>query len=201
MIRRVAVRRTSHKAEKQTGCRPSAYTGPMKSKKPLTLPSTAPDYPSLPDLTRRGFLIAAGSLAAAGLLVRPARAQAQKRVEIVIRLPNPYTFRHGNQRLERLAAQTADSGMVAFLASRAEADGIQKTVLTVLEAHSCVDLGDGKRLAALQVKLGQALANRYQLQTRRRAAAPTVTIFVGLPVPSCRGKCAPPVPYCQPPRP
>jgi hypothetical protein len=62
-----------------------------------------------------------------------------------------------------------------------------------------VDLGDGKRLAALQVKLGRALASRYQERTRRRALAPTVTLFVGLPVPSCLGQCPVPVPYCRPP--
>jgi hypothetical protein len=72
-------------------------------------------------------------------------------------------------------------------------------VRKVLDAHTCADLRQGKRLAKLQRRLAKALAARFRKRQKVGIAAPTVVLFVGVPMRACKGDCAAPVPICKPP--
>jgi hypothetical protein len=182
----------------------------MKTLSPLPEYRSEGSYPSLHETSRRGFLrsaLAGSSLAAAALLLpgRGARAAAPRRrppeKQVELRLSRGYTFRHGNQRLERLVVQSPDEALITLLGTRTESPAIEKVVVQILDAHSCVDLGDGKRLAALQQRLAKAIATHASTRTRRKVVPPVVTLFIGLPYATCLGTCPAPVPYCRPPTP
>lgn len=175
-------------------------------------------YPSLVDCalpesagsSRRVFLKGAAAVCAglAGGLLAGARertASAAPAGKAAQRIPLPlksrYRFQHGNYELQRAVAQTGDAGLGRFLSEPKEAARIEAALRKVLDRHSCVDLLDGKRLARLQIQVGDALTAVYRQRTGRAAPRPTVVLFVGVPAVSCLGDCAPPTPVCRPPRP
>lgn len=120
---------------------------------------------------------------------------------VTLRFQRRYVFRHGNYELQSAVAQTGDTQLAGFLADPKAALGLEAALRRVLDAHSCVDLLQGKRLARLQERLGTALVEHYRKTTRRMAAAPTVVLFVGVPNDRCRGDCPAATPICRPPTP
>jgi len=175
-------------------------------------------YPSVIDselahVSRRGFLRAALSTsAAAGVMVVAggglslAGGRRPKTYKTSVNAGHRYTFKHGNYEVQRIAVQTRSERLLRFLENKREAAGVTKAVRKVLDAHTCADLRNGKRLARLQRRVGKAIGAHYRKRTKRYVAAPTVVIFVSVPrYRHCRGRCRPAAPYCsvpqKPPRP
>jgi hypothetical protein len=169
-------------------------------------------YPSVIDseldhVSRRGFLrvaltssAAAGVMLAAGGATSLAGGRRPKTYKTRIHIGRRYRFRYGNYELSRIAVQSKSERFIQFLQNKKETPGVIKAVRKVLDAHTCADLTDGKKLARLQRRVGKAVVARYRLRTRRRIAAPTVVLFVSVNrYSSCRGKCRPSAPYCRVP--
>jgi len=153
-------------------------------------------YPSVADidLSRRGFLgaaaaaaaataAAAAAVGAAGLgsaLLWPGTAQAggHGRGQRVV-LPFRHRLRGCKHLIEKLVVLSKDRRLIAFLTAKKERRGIYTVLLATLKAYKCADLHSAKRLGIMQQALGKALAARYRTRTRRRTAAPAVTIIVG----------------------
>ena len=182
----------------------------MKKIQPHTTYDNDTGYPSAIEdhLSRRGFMRSAlaGTAATAGLLMQAPdgnarRPRTPKPKRVTLNLSNRYRFKHGNYQIQKIVLQTRSSALVAFLEDRREATGVQAALKKVLDAHSCVDLLNGKKLARLQLRVAKALTKQYRFRTRRVVATPTVVLFVGVPGTNCLGDCAPPVPFCRPPRP
>jgi len=72
--------------------------------------------------------------------------------------------------------QTKDARLIAFIKDRAERKGIDGALRPLVVGASCGDFTDGKRLAALQRKLGTTLAKRFRGRKKRRTARPIVTL-------------------------
>jgi len=181
----------------------------MKKIQPCKSYEDHESYPSVVDtrLSRRTFLRSAltTTAAAAGVMLAPRTGLSGGRPKpklhkIHIRFRSTYRFKYGNYQLQRIVAQSRDEDLVRFLGNGKQSAGIEKALRGLLQQHSCVDLRHGKKLARLQRRIGKALAKHYRARTRRRAKAPTVVLFVGVAWRACRGKCAPPTPYCHPPR-
>jgi hypothetical protein len=179
----------------------------MRSVNPLSQLTHPIDYPAVtethPDLSRRRFLLA-GSGAAAGALIvglsRSRRAAAQgKTRQIALTGLSSYVFRYGNYRLEKVVLQYTDLAQAGWLDQAANVRTVEAALRQLFDAHSCVDLQDGKKLAALQLKAAATALQSYRNATRRNGPAPTAVLFVGLPYARCKGDCPAPVPYCRPP--
>jgi hypothetical protein len=165
------------------------------------------DSPSPP--TRRGFLRGAAAAAGAALVggLQPAeRGEAKSRSprrgkphRVNLPLSKRYTFRYGNYQLQRATAQTHDAQLARFLLDSKERTGIEQTLRSVLDRHTCADVTDAKRLARLRRAVAKALVARYRARTRRRARLPTVVLFVGVPPTRCLGDCPAAVPICKAP--
>jgi len=169
-------------------------------------------YPSVIDTelahaSRRDFLrtalstsAAAGVMLVAGRGTSLAGGRRPKTYKTAISVGPRYTFRYGNYELQRLAVQSKSVALIRFLEQKKESAGITKAVRKVLDAHTCADLGAGKKLARLQQRVAQALRAQYRKRTKRWVAAPTVVLFVYVQrYRQCRGKCAPAAPYCAVP--
>lgn len=169
-------------------------------------------YPSVIDselahVSRRGFLraalstsAAAGAVLVAGGGTSLAGGRRPKTYKTSVKVGSRYTFRYGNYELQRIAVQTRSEHLLRFLENKKETAGVTKAVRKVLDAHTCADLRDGKKLARLQKRVGKAIVARYRKRTKRAVAAPTVVLFVSVNrYRYCRGKCAPAAAYCRVP--
>ncbi len=183
----------------------------MKTVKPVETYDEQ-SYPSVADseldhVSRRGFLrVALGTSAAAGAMLVAgggtglAGGRRPKTYKTTINLTRRHRFPYSNYQLDRLAVQSKSERIIRFLRNKKEAAGIDAAVRTVLKAHTCDDLLDGKKLARLQRRVGKAIAARYRKRTKRRIATPTVVLLVTVNrYANCRGKCRPAAPYCRVP--
>lgn len=180
----------------------------MRKIRPQTSYHDADQYPSVIDthLSRRTFLRGAlGTSAAAGAVLMTgsagllARGRRPKTYRTAVKLTQRYRFRYGNYQVQRITVQTTSSRLVRFLEDKKESARTEKAVRKILDAHSCADLRQGKKLARLQRRVAQVLADQYRKRRRSRVALPTVVLFVGLPYASCKGDCPAPVAICKPP--
>lgn len=179
-------------------------------------PSDETDAPMDPD--RRGFLgqVAlgaaglAGGLITAGLSSPAARARGRGRrpprprprpLRVSLPYGGTYTFRYGNYALQRALVETHDPKLVAFIGDAKERAALTKVVRRVLDAHTCADLLDTKRLARLRGAVAKAVRAHYRARTRRRPPQPVVILAVGIRYSGCKGRCPAPTPICRPPRP
>jgi len=180
----------------------------MRKIHPQTSYDAHDQYPSVIDvhLSRRSFLRGAlSTTAAAGALLVPGGASViaggrrPKTYRTSVRLTRRYRFRYGNYEVQRITVQTSDARLVRFLEDKKESAAIEKEVRKVLDAHSCVDLRNGKRLARLQRRVAKTLAARYRKRKGSGVTTPTVVLFVGVAGARCKGDCPAPVPFCKPP--
>lgn len=180
----------------------------MRKIRPQTSYKDADQYPSVIDtaLSRRAFLKGAlTTTAAAGALLVPdgaglvAGGRRPKTYRTAVKLSRRYQFRYGNYQVQRITVQTTSAALVRFIENQKESAGIEKAVRKILDAHTCADLKDGKKLARLQRRVAKVLAARYRKRKGSRVRMPTVVLFVGLPGVSCKGDCPAPVAICKPP--
>ncbi len=170
-------------------------------------------YPSVIDteldhVSRRGFLrVALGTSAAAGAMLVTgtttslAGGRRPKTYKTTVNIGRRYRFRYGNYELRRIAVQSKSKRFIRFLENKKESAGVIKAIRKVLDAHTCADLHDGKKLARLQRRVAKALTARYAGRTKHKVAVPTVVLFVTVNrYSSCRGKCRPASPYCRVPQ-
>jgi len=163
---------------------------------PIAYPTATEVHPAL---SRRGFLLAGGGALIAGVVAgRPAAAQVKTR-QVSLTGLSTYVFRYGNYRVEKVVLQYTDLAQAEWLDQAANVKTLESALRKLFDAHSCVDLQDGKKLAALQRAIAASALQTYRIATRRNAPAPTAVLFVGLPGANCKGDCPSPVPYCHPP--
>jgi hypothetical protein len=78
----------------------------------------------------------------------------------------------------KILVQSRDRRLIAFVKNAKERQGIGQAFEKVLGSATCADVTDQKRLAALQRRLGAALASRYRRRTKRRTARPVVALHL-----------------------
>ena len=95
-----------------------------------------------------------------------------------LHLGTEIAFQGCDYRVDRLIVQTRDAALAMFLRSAAELPGLRTAALTILRNRSCGEVTDRKRLAALEGRVGAALAARYLQRTRRATPAPVVNLVL-----------------------
>lgn len=153
-------------------------------------------YPKAGGSSRREVLgtLAAGLGAAVGTMARawPAEARGGRYHRVTLPLSRRHYFDQCEYVLDSLDLQTPDASLATFLADQRERAGLQKAAEGALRGTGCTDVTDRRRLAALERRLGIALVEKYRARTRRRAAAPIVTLSVTKHRPPVPGGLRPP---------
>jgi hypothetical protein len=153
----------------------------MKPIRPV--PSYSDTYPSAigPAPERRRFLL--GLLGAAGATAvalgsRRSRAATTRQERVDLHLGAEVGFGGCDYVVDRLIVQTRDAALATFLRTAAELPGLRTAALAELRNRACGEVTDRKRLAALEGRVGAALAARYRVRSRRAATAPVVNLVL-----------------------
>ena len=134
-------------------------------------------------LSRRGFLKAAAATSAVGAVAVGTRAEAapafkDKREKITVYLSSYQRIGKSSMRAQRLVVFTKDKKLASWLRNYREQRQVRDALMKVVGKAKEEVLYDGKKLYALERKLGAVVAAQYKKRKKLRVAQPDVMLHV-----------------------